>query len=461
MEPFEYSGLWWAADAPSASVAGTLRFSPEDGLVLDLLGTIGGTGGTIGTKAHAIILGTVTDSPWGHLVTLKGCVQARYTMSLAGLSTEGYRVRLAFFGRHLTRSEDFLFAHCSLETSGLSAWAAHLTGFSIEHIPPTPEGGWQIHLNYAQPEPLEAMIPSGVLRLNIGAGSRQTLREQSIKEVVTLDVASEVSMGDDEWNERYVYPLQNFLTLVTDVPNALTNWQLADPERAPSSVKVVGQRVFKVSAEDPAVTPHRMLLPLKGLEVRFPAVVGRWLVVAEEFHDACNIFFGMRYSPAAYVDIRLLWIGQALEVYQARRRTVSAADPPGLPAELLASLPPTVQAEFRRWAESVTIDTFRTTLAQLAEEHRTTLAPLAPHGVANLVDEIVEFRNHALYRKPLTKAPEGYSQRLFLVAETLACLMKSCFLAELGFTPEERANLFHRNAMYGFLRSRWATAAPG
>jgi hypothetical protein len=179
------------------------------------------------------------------------------------------------------------------------------------------------------------------------------------------------------------------------------------------------------------------------------------LEVAEKYRDACNIFFGLWYAPGAYTDVRLLGSSQALALYQARREGVEPPGSLGLPSEVLTALPPEAREALRQWAEDVTVDTFRSTLRRLADEHQTTLAPLAPSGLETLVDEITKFRNYVLYRRILPVAPEGYSQGLYLTTETLSCLMKSCLLAELGFTPEERANLFQRNALYGFLQAGW------
>jgi hypothetical protein len=457
MEPFECSGVWWLAEEPSARVAGVLRFSPEDGLVLSLVGTLGGGGGAVGDKSYGIILGSVYDSRWGQYVTLSDCLQVRFEVTFAGLSAEDYRAERAFFGRHLTRPEDFLFSQCYLSTSGLSGWTAHRTGFGLEYGDAGTTGGWQFRLNYTPPPALKAQIPGGLLSLFFGAGFKSTLREYSFNEKVAISITATEPLEEDDWNGRFVYPLLNFVTLATDVPNALTRWDLASKEAPSALVKVVGQRVFSGAAEDPGViAPHRMLLPLEGREEKFPALIARWLDVAEEYRDACNIFFGLWYAPGGYIDMRLLNISQALELYQARRAHVGPAAPLAVPSELLTSLPLEAQEGLRLWAEGVTVDTFPSTLRRLAGEHQTTLAPLAPHRLEVLVDEILKFRNYVLHRNAFPAAPGDYSQGLFLTTETLSCLMKSCLLAELGFTAEERSKLFHRNAMYGFLQSQWA-----
>jgi hypothetical protein len=459
MEPFECSGVWWVAGESSDRVAGVLRFSHEEGLVLSLLGTLSGREESVGAKSQAIILGMVLDCPLGQTVTLTECVQTSYRMISAGLSSEGYRAERAYFGRHLTNPEDFLFSKCQVQTSGLSGWAAHLTGFQVEHVGKVSEGGAQLHLKYVPPKPLKAEISAGELTLVVAAGSQATLRERSFKEIVTIRIKSAETLGEDAWTSRYVYPLMNLLTLATGTPNALTRLDLSGAEEPFGSVRVVAQRIFKGRGEDQSAPGMDSLLPLQGHEDGFPALIPRWFEVAAAFQDTCNIFFGLWYAPGAYIDMRLLGIGQALQLYQAKRIGVG---PPALvevPPELLTALPPKSRELLLNWAGDIKVDTFRPTIKRLAEEHRTTLGTLAPLGLEALIDAIVKVRNHVLYRESFPVPPERYSQMLFLATETLSCLMKSCFLAELRFTPEERQSLFARNPMHDYLRHEWSNWA--
>jgi hypothetical protein len=458
MESFEYSGVWWVADDPSARVAGVLRFTSDKGLILDLLGTFGKPSWRERPNPipRCIIVGIVFDSPLGDFVTLKGCRNVGYSTRSSGLNTESYRSALAFFGGHLSKPDDFLFSKCRLEASGLSGWADHRTGIQSEYDKLDGSGGLQFNLAFKRPPSLDAEIPGGMLHLDNGFSHSSTLREHTVKEQVAIGITSNEPLGEVEWNLRFVYPLLNFLTLATDTPNALKKWSLSKSELTSPSLNVVMQRVFNGSAKDLDVSPDRMLLPLEGYEGRFPGMISRWLVVAEEYRDTCNTFFALRYDPGAYVDVRLLAISQALELYHARRANVARSGSIVLPAEILAQLSPKAQTQLRRWAESLTVDNFSETLRKLADEHKTTLIPLSPNGeLHGLLDEVVKLRSYVLHRDSFLGAQETYSHKLYLATETLSCLMKSCFLAELGFTPKERETLFQRNAMYGFLLGSW------
>jgi len=439
-ESFECSGLWWLPDNSEDRVAGVLRFSPEDGLVLNLLGMLGSRGGGVGIKSYEIVFGSVYDSPMGQTVTLKGCRLVRYTETFSGINAEGYRADLAFFGQHLKDSNDFLFSECDVGTSALSDWVAPLTGFQVDVA--AVGGEWRLH--YVPPEPLIAELPSGVIKLVLGAKTKSTLRNRTIEEEVRFRITTREPIGEQEWNDQYVFPLLNFLTLATDVSNALTRWEFEASEGS-FRVKVLPRLVVtRIGKKEEALQP---LIPLDG--GKFPRLVVGWLDVHKKYRDSCNVFFALRYAPGPYTDMRFLGISQALVLYQAKRMNVDLPVSIEPPSEVMSQLPPKTQEQLRSWAKDLMADSFRRTIAQLAEEHQKTLLPLAQNNVEKLVECIMSFRNYVLYRA--APRPKRYTAGLYLVTETLFCLMKSCFLAELGYAAEERAALFQANAMYQFL----------
>jgi hypothetical protein len=460
MEPFESSGVWWLPNDPSGRVAGTLRYSQQDGLALDLLGVLGGAAGPE-TKTHDIILGTVVRSSEGQFVTLKDCRQDSFTATSSGLNTESYHVERALLGQHLSRPDEFLFSRCVVMTSGLNAWAAHLRGWQLELGDEAGEPGWTVRVTYTPPPALSAAIPGGTLSLSPWAYWSGGPREWHLREEVGFVITTVPPMQADDWNLRYVYPLLNLMTLVTDSPSALTEFRLSGAGRPDRSVKVVGHRILSAPVKDSAAALLGILVPLQDVQAKFPILIARWLAISEQYRDACNVFFALRYAPGAYLDIRLLNTSQALELYDARRPGRERASPAIMPDEIMALVPEGAREAIARWAKGVMIDLFPDALRRLATEHEATLAPLAAGNLSHLVNEILKFRNYVMFRGELPGDPKHYPMGLYMVTETLATLMKSCFLAELGFTPEERAAFFQRNAMYDFLRTGWASELNG
>lgn len=48
-ERFEYQGYWWLPDTPEEQAPGTLKFDPDEGPTLNLVGSFGGIKGSSGT----------------------------------------------------------------------------------------------------------------------------------------------------------------------------------------------------------------------------------------------------------------------------------------------------------------------------------------------------------------------------------------------------------------------------
>ena len=42
MEAFKYNGIWWLPDNPGKRISGILTFHPEDGIFLNLIGSLKG-----------------------------------------------------------------------------------------------------------------------------------------------------------------------------------------------------------------------------------------------------------------------------------------------------------------------------------------------------------------------------------------------------------------------------------
>jgi hypothetical protein len=67
MEEFEYQRYWWLPDGPEKRVLGTLKFDPEGGATLNLLGSFNGLEGATVPLEPNLILGFLSN---GRSITL-------------------------------------------------------------------------------------------------------------------------------------------------------------------------------------------------------------------------------------------------------------------------------------------------------------------------------------------------------------------------------------------------------
>lgn len=457
MNPIECRGIWWTPEKPSSRVAGTLRFSNKEGLVLSLLGTLGEPISPFGAKTLPLILGQSYDGrPGVSSITLKNCRWNGYTVGLPGFSKEDYQAERAFLGAHLITPTDFLFSNCNMSTSSLSGWTHHLSGFQLTQPEgPIGTGVWYT-LSYAPPPSFEANIPGAHVVLYFGAGYSQKTREFNFKEEVSFSISSESPLSEEEWR-RYVYGVFHFITFATDTPNTLQKLTFSrrPDERPYASVEVVESRTENVAEDDGGPAPHRMLFSLQHLGDRFGAVVERWFQTISQFPDACSVFFATQYGPGTYTEARLLMLMQALDLYQWKRNKSPGDQGTTLPA----AFPEMMLKAWPEWLASPPIDPFTSTLAELFEEHRDLLGPLVVMNKADFMNVALALRMYVVHRIPDPARIPEFNASIYLFTEILAVLMKACLLKELGFNTEERKAIFQQHIMYGFLSREYKKLA--
>lgn len=422
MQEFQCNGIWWLPQNPSDKVGGTLHFSDGEGGDLSLAGILGESTQRFEEKLIPIILGLVWDCPLGRLVTLRDCRIKGTKFGVPGITREQYRANCLFFGSHFTKEEDFSFSELGVVLSGLSSWADDLTGLIQSHVPVEEgrHGGFEIR--WLSPAPIHGEIPGGRLTLSVGSKLTMVRRDWSIREHVLFEIACEGPQAADELNRKYVYPLQNLMTLATDHPNALVEFIVRRPDSR-DDIQVLRPRMFHDAELAADLLRHQMLFSLKDVRSRTIDLIGKWIEVSERLSGACDPYFGIQYEPGSFVDTKLLLVFQSLEVYQRQRHP---KDQSGLSPN--SSLPDL--------------------LSRLLEEHWVVVGPLFGESQVETVAKVMRYRNYVVHRDSDLGDSPHYMVNFYWLTQKLMFLMKSCWLDELGVSPAERVELFRQNQLY-------------
>ena len=70
IEGFEYKGQWWLPNEPAKAVSGTLKYTHNDGAVLELMGSFKDSREMYKMARPVVILGTSSN---GKDISLHGC----------------------------------------------------------------------------------------------------------------------------------------------------------------------------------------------------------------------------------------------------------------------------------------------------------------------------------------------------------------------------------------------------
>src|SRR5438445_5242515 len=111
IDKFEYAGVWYLPDKPDLQLCGTLRFTPEDGAVLKLIGSFRDPQANLfdikSVPEPEIILGVATD---GTEITLHESYETQFRLGLPhSVPSCSFRPHRVFVGARFETSEDIKF----------------------------------------------------------------------------------------------------------------------------------------------------------------------------------------------------------------------------------------------------------------------------------------------------------------------------------------------------------------
>lgn len=455
MQAFECHGLWTLPESDVPPAAGTLHVSSGCDLRLSLIGSLGPPEGFDQNKEHAVILGTV-DGPLGNKVTLAGCYVTRSSFGSHVDVREEYRAQRGYFGAHL-RGPGFSFRRMQLRVGGLRAWARSLSGFRQGGLGGKRADEEAALLYYSMSSPVGGPIAGGEISLGFGLTSSGTLEGYSFAEKPGVAVTLDTPVSEPDINQRFVYPLQNLMTLVCNRAQEIecvSLWQediLADMEENPE-IRLIGARVFPDAEGEKteSIRPHELLFGLSDIEDGFAPFVERWFRLTTTFADACDVFFGLEYGPPAYLDVTFLGLIHSLSLYYTRREDGVAhrnQEDQRL-TEVLETLPQTDADWVRIHIGVRPFPPVEHILAKLLNENVDVMNPLLRREQQGFINEVMNTLHYALRRDPEVALAAIHGAELYWMTAKLRILLKLCFLRELGFSAEKSCSLFEKNGDY-------------
>ena len=128
-EAFEYNGVWRLPETPDEQIHGQLKYTPENGVVLELLGTLDGSLHSGDTAFNPpLVLGL---SDLGKRITLSDCQLSHIKGSFAGFDRSLLDANIAFIGVHFNSTEEIRFKSLAVHYAHLDEWV-NRTGFDVD-----------------------------------------------------------------------------------------------------------------------------------------------------------------------------------------------------------------------------------------------------------------------------------------------------------------------------------------
>jgi hypothetical protein len=357
MKNFEYSGWWWLPSNPKNKIGGTVTFANEEGIILTLIGAFVEGRNVDSTSEYPFILGKAVD---GEEITL----YRSFTLGLPRNSrrrhlneweetvTQRIYANVAFVGTHLTTAEALTFHRASVIYTHMLSWAP-FDWFKGDFDRDTGERIWKLKI----PESAVANTTKGTITVQYTTESPVDFRRS-----LTIDRKSEIivdvpdNLPFDTWRSRFIHPLQDFLTLVTDSPNAIEKLELFSGDQVIKfSEEYILEKPIQVFYRSPSYTGEHIeynepLFTIDDIRDKFSDVMERWLKVSDELDSVCNLFFSVQYAAGMYAQHRFLNFVQAAEAYHRERcnnEVISKSEYKKRRQAILAAVP----EEYSEWLE--------------------------------------------------------------------------------------------------------------
>ena len=456
MQELEEIGIWWIPSNPEIQVSGLLKFSSSTGIRLELIGSL-----QEHSKVNCPIILGVTQ---GKLITLCENRVIHSRSSIPGFDSERYTVKIAFIGDHFSSLDEVKFFGVAVEYSHLSDWANLPVIKRQEELEEDNYNIRELNFSYTRPETVRGSTDQGVLSLVYTWQDSGQPFQIDFSQSATFEIKSQEEFSFDEWMAKLIFPLQNFITLATDRPNSVTRllvvsrYGVRSTEDTPHftkqdiSIEVIYRSVYTEARQDNRLLPDDLLFQLKDIKETFGDTMTRWLEISAELDSVCNLFFSTRYSQTMYQENHFLNIVQAAESYHRRRR-FNRVLPKEEHEKRISRIIDNALEEDKEWLKQnlsfSNKPSLKERLIDLRQETSEIISPLITDE-DSFINQVRDTRNYLThYDKSLwKKAVEG--EDLHWLTYTLEVLLQTCFLKELGFSPEQCVALFERNERYQF-----------
>jgi hypothetical protein len=435
----EYRGLWWLPTDESQRLSGTLTVTKGEA-ALELIGHFGYEllSETETEKTYSLALAEqpriVGLSTGGKPITLEGHRVANYTESFPGIPTATYTRNVTLIGKQFAAGEGIGFDEISLRTSDLNSWT-QISGFKTKvgiekHEENDSYVFSNVEIRFEAPDDIEialARSERAFIRFNapsegIGPGTDHVALTQEAS--LHLRFAKRASL--EQVFDR-VGQIRNFLSLAVGRPVAILSvigYQddyVREKTQTPLPIELLWGIPHNPDPPTRPRDPSEMLFTLFDAKPAISGVMRSWFAKQARLKPVFNLFFGMRYRPNMYLDVKFLAYAQAVETYDYRRRRT-----PG--NKTLAQRMGDVLGECRTVSKRI-----------VGEK---------PGDQTAFIEAFKTSRNYYTHYNPKLETKAARGAALLLLSIQLQAIIEMSLLRELGFDCRSIGDILQRVRRY-------------
>lgn len=457
---FEINGEWFLPSNKDYRIHGVLTFDPQDGIVLELYGSLNGDHFFPEFKDQEIILGLTSDSKQ---VTMYNCYMTKsggatlVTNGESGKPSTTYSIRYLLIGLHVDKSDDLKFTQISSEIFNLGEWVG-ISGFKHQFDPEKIKNH-EITVEYILPEQIEFEIDDNTKGLfNFVASTPSLSRYQkaaTISQKVEFQVNSTTEKNIDDLLS-YIFTFQNFLTLsfyksTYPLSIALSGERHKDDYGNGNvynkKIKLFfSSRNFKL--KDKPQSDLEMFFDYERIKDNFPTIIKNWYLKHDLLDPAFNLVFEQFYNDNRFTVNTFLNLAQSAETFHARVHNHTKI-PKEQYNKMKEDILKAVQTkEYQKWLN----DQFNfgnnlnlhQRLTELTEKYSNRILDKILADKERFVLNVKNSRNYYTHYSKDCEKKALKGGDLFYLSERLKILLVCSFLVEIGFDKNSLATFLDK-----------------
>ena len=331
MNETRWKGMWWTPGAQGDAKPGTLHYSDDGQLKLELVGgfslmvPVPGAVGVWISQGRDRLFPVVHGMCGAERFTLFDVVAVHTSGGFLGdVTDQSLNALCGLRGIHAASAAERIFDSAMVRLEYLLGWTAQTT---MKASVTRKEGRWTGEQT-AQSTPADDLyaayggmsftlrVPHTPFRVDENPGAGQ--RTISSREWAELEVASPEPLSFDGFGQ-VIKAIADLMTLCAHAPSGVLKRTLrftGSPEHPapggrPGEVEIMGHQVHQPTPGPGIAARVEYLFTLA--DVDFAAIVPAWLALYEHASTACGVLFGLKYVSQGYPGTRLLSAASSAE----------------------------------------------------------------------------------------------------------------------------------------------------
>lgn len=446
----EFSGEWWLPGDSSKLVSGVLRFDPEIGGSLELLGALVSSDQN---DADTVIFGQAGSQ----LVTIPDGFRTNssQTSTPSGEQmSETWKCSRVLVGDHIQLPDSAKFTKFSFRTYQLGPWTYRPIP-NIEH-----SDDKTVNASISIPPPIAAHMDDNLivnLRWRVQRRHSYMSLDVSVDPYIDINVSSS-PMTINEFNDEIIAPTLFLLALCTGAADRVLEQsiQLTDVtgNASPRVLKVLNETWISKPLSRSKIYPMQSLIRFEDVEGRFEDFLQRWLKTYRNHRLSLLDFFSVPLTESMYVDESLLRTIRSLESWHREKFPDEQSNDQTNLTRILESLGGALPPEDVEFLKAKLNSKNEPSLKQRLES----LVASSPNPISELLVTYKKFlkrcvatRNSLVHH--LQKDDKFKNIEMSWAERTLRYVLTAHLLVELGFLPAEITECLGRTKEWRNLNS--------